>query len=79
METFWDEDQSVATERFFIIDVETGEVTRHAASTQGYEEEQLDDILAEIGYNEITFFPSLTGKAEHIANDFLVITARRPE
>jgi SAM-dependent methyltransferase len=78
METFWDEDQNIATERFFIVDAETGQVTRHAASTQGYEEEQIQALLRETGYAEITFFSSLTGKPENTANDFLVITAQRP-
>lgn len=77
METFWDEEQSVATERFFILDAETGQVTRHAASTQGYDEDQLEDMLSETGYTEITFFPSLTGKPENIAGDFLVLTAKK--
>ena len=78
METFWDEEQSVATERFFIVDAETGQVTHHAASTQGYDEDQLERLLEETDYSEITFLPSLTGKPEKTANDFLVITARKP-
>jgi len=78
METFWDDEQSVATERFFIIDAQTGQVTRHAASTQGYAEEELDEMLKGAGYEQVNFYPSLTGKEESELNDFLVITAQKP-
>jgi SAM-dependent methyltransferase len=78
METFWDDEQSVATERFFIVDAATGQVTRHAASTQGYDEGQIELLLRETGFGEITFFPSLTGKAENDVDEFVVILAQRP-
>ncbi len=77
METFWDEEQTVATERFFIVDTETGEVTRHAASTQGYDEDQVESLLRETGYGEIDSYPSLTGKPESAGDDFLVVTAKK--
>lgn len=78
METFWDDDQIVATERFFIIDAETGQVTRHAASTQGYDEGQIVSLLRETGFGEIDFFPSLTGKTESDVDEFMVVLAQRP-
>jgi len=78
METFWDEAQSVATERFFIVAAETGEVTRHAASTQGYDEEQIEALLRETGFGEIAFFSSLTGEAENEFNEFITVVAQRP-
>jgi SAM-dependent methyltransferase len=78
METFWDEAQNVASERFFIVDAETGQVTRHAASTQGYDEDELQDLLTDSGFANITFFPSLTGKPENTNNDFIVLTAQKP-
>ena len=33
-EAFWDEGRSVATQRYFIVDAQTGQVTRYAASMQ---------------------------------------------
>jgi len=77
METFWDDEHSVATERFFIVDAETGQVTRHAASTQGYEEDELEEMLHETDFGEISFLPSLTGKPENTAGDFVVVTAKK--
>jgi hypothetical protein len=78
METFWDDEQSVATERFFIIDAASGQVTRHAASTQGYGEGQIESLLREVGFGEITFFPSLTGQTERDVNEFMVVLTQRP-
>jgi hypothetical protein len=78
MENFWDEEQAIATERFYIVDAATGQVTRHAASTQGYDEEQIESMLREAGFGKVAFIPSLTGKAEDDAADFLVVTAVRP-
>ena len=62
MESFWDEGLSVATERFFIVDVATSEVTRYAASTQAYDDDELREMLRQVGFQEPEFYPSLTGK-----------------
>jgi SAM-dependent methyltransferase len=78
METFWDEEQNVATERFFILDAATGQVTRQAASTQGYEEGQIESLLREAGFGEAAFSPSLTGKAESDLDEFMVVLAQKP-
>jgi SAM-dependent methyltransferase len=78
METFWNEEQKVATERFYILDSDSGEVTHHSASTQAYSEDELDAILEELGYGNISFYSSLTGKEEDEINDFLVISAEKP-
>jgi SAM-dependent methyltransferase len=78
MENFWDEEQAIATERFYIVDAKTGEVTRHAASTQAYDEEQIESLLRKTGYGEVTFFPSLTGKPSEGVDDFLAVIATRP-
>ena len=61
METFWDEESLTATERFYIIDAASGQVTHHAASTQGYEEDELEALRGEAGFEQITFHPSMTG------------------
>lgn len=78
METFWDEDTLTATERFYIVDTNSGEVIHLAASTQGYDEDELLSILAENGFSDLSIIPSLTGRDENEINDFLVITARKP-
>ena len=45
-------DQSVATQRFFIVDAQTGQVTRYAASTQAYTQDQYLDMLKECGFQD---------------------------
>ncbi len=76
METFWDDDQRVATERFYIIDTDSGEITRQAASTQGYDEDEVEQLLQEAGFDHVEFHTSLTGKEPDENYDFLVVTAR---
>ena len=45
-EAFWDEGRAASTERFYVIDAATGDVTRYALSMQAYCHE---DYAAEIG------------------------------
>ena len=35
-ESFWDAAQAVATERYYVVDAHSGQVTAHAASSQAY-------------------------------------------
>ena len=76
METFWDEENQTATERFFIVDTATAEVTQHTASTKGYDEDELEEMIAQAGFAEVTFHPSLTGNEDE-TNEFLVISAQK--
>lgn len=76
-ESFWDATRKVSTERYFIIDAATGDVVRHAASTQAYVEEEYASLLHASGFEALTFYPSLTGE-EGDAPDFFVIVARKP-
>jgi len=75
-ENFWEADQSVATQRFFILDAHTGQVTRHAASNQAYTQQQYLDMLQECGFQDIEFYPSLTGEIDPSQPDFFAILAR---
>jgi SAM-dependent methyltransferase len=61
MESFWDEDQSVAIERYFIVDAASGETIRYSASTQAYEDGQFVAMLEETGFLTPDVFPSLIG------------------
>jgi SAM-dependent methyltransferase len=76
MESFWDEDEAAATERYIIL--EDGQaVARYASTTLAYTEEDIAEMLAEIGFNGIEFHPSLTGETSESPEDFLVVIARR--
>jgi len=76
-ENFWEEEQSVATLRYFIVDGETGRVTRYASSMQAYTQEQYLGMLAECGFHDIAFHPSLMGDVDPSQSALLVIRARK--
>jgi 2-polyprenyl-3-methyl-5-hydroxy-6-metoxy-1,4-benzoquinol methylase len=78
-ENFWAVDQSVATQRFFILDAQTNQVTRYAASTQAYTQEQYMDMLKKCGFQDGVFYPSLIGEIDPSQSDFLVILARKQD
>jgi SAM-dependent methyltransferase len=75
MENFWDDEQNVTTTRFHIVDAATAEVTRHAMSTQAYTDEEYRALLAQCGFRDIEFHPSLAGGADE--KDFFPIVARK--
>ncbi len=77
MENFWDEASATATERFYIVDAVTGDVTRHAASTVAYTEGQLRKMLKEAGFKNISLYPSLTGTEETQSQEMIVILAQK--
>jgi SAM-dependent methyltransferase len=76
-ESFWDEAQAVAIERFYIVDAETGEVTPHSSSMQAYTAEQYRYALQIAGFTDITFHPSLIGTPDERQPDLFAIVARK--
>jgi SAM-dependent methyltransferase len=77
MESFWDEAQTVATERYFVVDAATGSVTRYAASSQAYEQDQVREMLTRAGFRNVEFHPSLTGKSSDDVDEFIVVIAEK--
>jgi SAM-dependent methyltransferase len=79
-ENFWDSNKQSATQRFLIIDAETGEVTRHAMTNEAYSEKQYEELLTQTGFGEIQFFPSLVGvevKEESQAANLVILGRRK--
>jgi len=76
MESFWDDDLSVAIERYYIVDAASGEVTRYSASSQAYENDQLVTMFKGVGFRGLEFFPSLTGKPDD-QSEMVVLLARK--
>lgn len=76
-ESFWDDERHVATERYFVIDPESAEVTRHAASNQAYSDAEYEALLVECGFGAVQFYPSLTGTPDATAEALVAIVARR--
>ncbi len=76
-ESFWDEAQSVAIERFYIVDAETYEVTPHSSSMQAYTDDQYRYALQIAGFTDITFYSSLTGRPDERQPDLIAIVASK--
>ncbi|MDX9992111.1 MAG: class I SAM-dependent methyltransferase [Anaerolineales bacterium] len=76
MESFWDEEQAAATERYLILE-ENAPIARYASTTLAYTEEEIAALLTESGFTGLEFHPSLTGQASESPEDFIVVTARR--
>jgi SAM-dependent methyltransferase len=74
-EAFWDESSSTSTHRFFIIDAESGDVTRYALSNEAYTREQFQSLLLKTGYRDARFFPSLTGEVDDSSGTTLALVA----
>jgi len=76
-ESFWDPGIATATNRYYVIDAATGDVTRYAASYQAYTHEQYRRLLEEQGFGEVTFYPSLGGEAGSSAGGLMAVTGRK--
>lgn len=76
-ESFWHAEEAVATERFYVVDAQTGEVTLHAASTQAYRPARLRAMLVQAGFKYIRAIPSLTGEKSPQGAGFSVLLAQR--
>jgi SAM-dependent methyltransferase len=77
-ERFWDEACRAATVRYFIVDAMTAGVSRHACSYQAYTEADYRVLLAECGFGEVDFQPSLTGESDITEKEGLVALTARP-
>lgn len=77
MESFWNEQQAVAVERYYILDAVSGQVTRYSSSTQAYTNEQLVDLLRYAGFQTLDFHPSLTGKPADLSELTVVLAEKR--
>jgi SAM-dependent methyltransferase len=76
-ENFWDETQSVAIQRYFIVDAQTSQVVRYAASMQAYTQDQYLNIMKECGFSLFEVYPSLMGEIDPTQPDLFAILARK--
>jgi SAM-dependent methyltransferase len=77
-ESFWDDNAQTSTTRWFIIDAATGEVSRHAMSNEAYTDEQFRHLLADAGFDDVRFLPSLVGVEDESQSHSFAIVARAP-
>jgi len=76
-ESFWDPSQRTATERYFIVDAQTGVATQHGATMQAYSDSEYQSLLCDCGFAGIDFRPSLSGAAEDTDDRLMAILASR--
>jgi len=77
-ENFWDAAIQTATTRYYVVDSASAEVTRHAASYHGYTQEEIGELLAQTGFDQLRFYPSLGSETAVSPAGFLALSARRP-
>jgi SAM-dependent methyltransferase len=75
-ENFWDADAGASTNRFSIIDGQTGRVSSYALSNEAYTEHELTDALRSAGFKDVERFPSLSGQVVAGEQDLPVVVAR---
>lgn len=63
-ERFWDEESRSSTERWYIVDLESGTVARQALSCEAYSIEELSRLLSDTGFRRIEAFPILKGSPQ---------------
>jgi len=76
-ENAWDEQLRVATTRYYIIDAATAAVTRHAASVQAYEPEQLEALLTRHGFGDVSVLRAPGGEDLQVQEGLLWLSARK--
>jgi hypothetical protein len=76
MESFWDDELSVAIERYYIVDAATGESTRYSASSKAYENAELTKMLVQAGFQKPDFYPSLTGTPDELSEMVVLVASK---
>ncbi|HJM89075.1 MAG TPA: hypothetical protein QF624_05540 [Dehalococcoidia bacterium] len=77
-ERFWDEATTSSTQRFLVIDAATGNIAQHALTSEAYTDDQLLELLAAAGFEDVRLLPSLTGVEDANQAAFQVVVARKP-
>lgn len=76
-ESAWDRESRTTTERYYVVDAATGGVTRHAATMQAYSDAEYTALLAECGFEETRFYPSLCGDEDGAQPGLFALVAGR--
>lgn len=74
-ERAWDAEQQASVERFYVINLETGEMRTYGLTDQAYRPEQMIAILAEAGFGDVAVRPGREGAATKDADEWVVYVA----
>jgi SAM-dependent methyltransferase len=75
-ESFWNEERRVATNRYYVVDLSTGDISRYAASYQEYTDAEFLALIEGAGFTDVRILPSLTGEGER-QNELFVLVAHK--
>ena len=78
-ECSWSEKHQVATERYFVIEVATGEVAQYVSTTQGYSDSEYESLIREQGFEQLERYGSLEGSASNPDDGLFVLVGRARE
>jgi SAM-dependent methyltransferase len=76
-ENFWDAKNKAAIQRYYVIDAATGGVTFNSSTMQAYTNEDYRLLLAECGFTDAVFYPSLGGSAGSPEGGLIAILSRK--
>ncbi len=76
-ERAWDPEQRASIERFYIINLETGELQSYGLSDQVYTVAEMTALLQQAGFTHVTVHPSWDGLYLNDATEWMVYTAER--
>jgi SAM-dependent methyltransferase len=71
-ERTWDETQRAAVERFYTVNLETGEMQCYGLSDQAYSTAQMTGLLQSAGFSQVTIRPAWDGLALKDAREWVV-------
>ena len=71
-ESFWHEESGSATQRFYVVDADSGAVARHAMTNEAYTDAELMSLLADQGLTAVTNVGPLSGSTGDNAMTALV-------
>ncbi len=77
LESFWIAEHKTNIERYYIVDAQSGEVTRYAASCQAYTEDEMAALLKDCGFTEVRFYPDWPTVAQS-TGELYIVTANKP-
>lgn len=76
-ESFWDAENKVAIERYYIIEAETGEVRFNSSSMQAYTNDEYRSLVTECGFSDVVFYPGLGQSDDGFQGDLLCILSQK--
>jgi SAM-dependent methyltransferase len=76
-ENFWDAQNRVAIQRYFIVDAATGRVARHSASMQAYTDDEYRMLLTDCGFGGVEFYASLEGSTGEREGYLIALLSRK--